>query len=167
METIILGKNHEEFNTIAKAIKFLNLKDKNSFRGMIYFCDGALYASDGRRMFKAPTQINAKGLFCVIQSTKAQITLQADRSGAQVPKYKECLKRIPKNKTKLKSIYFDVFAQKLIRKTQVFFNLEYLKAIFDELSEAEISINYGGATEPLKFTAQNQEMLLMPIVVKD
>lgn len=167
METIMLGKNHEEFNTIAKAIKFLDLKQKDTFRGMLYFNAGTLYASDGKRIFKAPVKIAASGLFQVVKCTKSEITLQADRSGAQVPNYEACYKRFPKNKATLKSVYFDVFAQKLIRKTQAFFNLEYLKAIFDGLSKTEISINYGDAMEPLKFTAQQQEMLLMPIAVKD
>lgn len=167
METIIFGKTHEEFNTIAKAVKFLDLKQKDTFRGMLYFNAGTLYASDGKRMFKAPTQTNANGLFCVIQNTKAQITLQAASNAAQAPNYEKCYKRFPENKTTLKSVYFDVFAQKLVRQTPAFFNLDYLKAVFDGLSEVEISINYGGATEPLKFAAQNQEMLLMPIAVKD
>lgn len=167
METINLGKNHEEFNTIAKAIKFLDLKQKDTFRGMLYFNAGTLYASDGKRMFKAPVKIAASGLFQVIKCTKSEIVLQADKSGEQAPEYEECYKRTPAEKLKIKNIYFDVFAQKLIRQTRMFFNLEYLRNIWEDLSKTEIEINYGDATEPLKFRAKGQEMLLMPIIVRD
>lgn len=165
MNTIKITKTNAEYDNVSAATKFVAKNTDDKRRECLFSIGGKLLATDGFRLLETKTNLPA-GAYEIAKNTKTEILLAEIQ--LEPPQFDAVLKSWVNARdaqtTKTKNAH--IFCCEIAKKTEGFFNTDFLKTAFDALktaAETEIAFWQMAENTPLQLTNGSERVLIMPL----